>query len=48
MGFKFPSAGPHPPTHCATGRIFSSNLKVGEGSVLGHNGLRITIGEHLN
>lgn len=47
MGFKFSSAAPHPPTHCATGDIFSPNLKVGAGSpsiVLGLKGLRVTIG----
>ena len=29
MGFKFSSAGPHPPTYCATSDIFRCNLKVG-------------------
>lgn len=28
MGFKFSSAGPHPPTYCATRDIFRFNLKV--------------------
>ena len=56
MGFKFSSAGPHPPTYCATGDIFRFNIKVGRLGfstsavhlVLGYKGLRWTIDEHLN